>query len=77
MDEISHFIAMPFDLTEDGLVAGEPFKCGTPASAIEHAKGYWKTFGHSGAIAFVRIGYPEARTVVLRRFGNVPESLSI
>jgi hypothetical protein len=27
MGEISQFIAMPFDLTEDGLVAGEPFKC--------------------------------------------------
>ena len=24
MGEISQFIAMPFDLTEDGLVAGEP-----------------------------------------------------
>jgi hypothetical protein len=24
MGEITHFVAMPFDLTSDGLVAGEP-----------------------------------------------------
>ncbi len=77
MVEISHFIAMPFDLTDGGLIAGEPCKCATPASAIERAKGYWKIFGHSGAIAFVRTGYPETRTTVLRKFGSVPESLPI
>jgi hypothetical protein len=49
MGEISQFIAMPFDLTEDGLVAGESFKCASPASAIERAKGYWQVLGHSGA----------------------------
>jgi len=74
MGEISQFIAMPFDLTGGSFVAGEPFKCATPASAIEQAKSYWKIFGHSGAIAFVRTGYPEARTTVLRRFGSVPEN---
>ena len=77
MSEISHFIALPFDLTDDGLVAGEPFKCATPSSAIERAKGYWKELGHSGAIAFVRTGYPEARTTILKRFGSVPDDLSI
>lgn len=77
MSEISHFIAMPFDLTDAGLVAGEPFKCATPASAIERAKGYWKVFGHSGAVAFVRTGYPDGRTTVLRTFGSVPENLAI
>lgn len=77
MDDVSHFIAMPFNLTDKGLVAGEPFKCATPSSAIEHAKGYWKTFGHSGAIAFIRTGYPNAKTTVLRRFGNVPDILPI
>jgi hypothetical protein len=29
MGEISQFDAQ-FDLTEDGLVAGEPFKCASP-----------------------------------------------
>jgi hypothetical protein len=75
MGETSQFIAISFDLTNDGLVAGEPFKCATPASAIERAKGYWQVFGHSGAIAFVRTGYPDVRITVLRTFGSVPDRL--
>jgi hypothetical protein len=77
MGEITQFIAVPFDLTGDGvLAAGEPFKCASPASAIERAKGLWQILGHTGAVAFVRTGYPEARTTVLRRFGTVPDKLS-
>ena len=75
MGDLAQFIAIPFDLTEKGLVAGEPFKCASPAAAIERAKGCWKTFGHAGAIALVRTGYPEHRTTVLRKFGNVPDEL--
>jgi hypothetical protein len=77
MGEITHFIAMPFDRINDGLVAGEPFKCATPASAIERAKGFWQIFGHAGAVALVRTGYPEAEITVLRRFGTVPDELPI
>ena len=77
MGEITQFVAVPFDLTDGGLVAGEPFKCATPASAIERAKGYWQILGHSGAVALVRTGYPDTRTTVLRTFGCVPEHLPI
>jgi hypothetical protein len=77
MSEIAQFIAMPIDRTDHGFVAGEPFKCASPASAIERAKGFWKVFGHAGAVAFVRTGYPDARTTVLRRFGSVPDELNI
>jgi hypothetical protein len=73
MGDITQFIAVPFDLTAEGLVAGEPHKCATPASAIERAKGLWQIFGHAGAVALARTGYPEAKTTVLRRFGNVPD----
>jgi hypothetical protein len=73
--EITHFVAMPFDLTDDGLVAGEPFKCASPAAAIERAKGFWQILGHAGAVALVRVGYPESTTTVLRAFGNVPDDL--
>ena len=77
MGEITQFIAVPFDLTSDGvLAAGEAFKCASPASAIERAKGLWQILGHTGAVAFVRTGYPETRTTVLRRFGTVPDKLS-
>jgi hypothetical protein len=78
MGEITQFVAMPYDLTNDGLLAaGEPFKCASPASAIERAKGFWQILGHAGAVAFVRTGYPETRTTVLRRFGTVPDELPI
>lgn len=77
MGEIAQFIAVPIDLTDDGLVAGEGFKCASPAAAIERAKGYWKVFGHAGAVALVRTGYPDSTITVLRRFGNVPEDLRI
>lgn len=75
MGDISQFIAVPFDLTDDGLIEGEQFKCATAASAIERAKGYWQVLGHSGAMAFVRTGYPDARITVLRAFGTVPDHL--
>jgi hypothetical protein len=76
MGEITHFIALPFDVTGDGIVAGEQVKCASAASAIERAQGLWKIFGHAGAVAFVRTGYPATSTTVLRRFGNVPDDLS-
>jgi hypothetical protein len=75
MGDLAQFIAMPIDLTEEGLVPGEPFKCASPAAAIERAKGYWKVFGHAGAVAFVRTGYPDTTTTVLGRFGTVPDEL--
>ena len=77
MGELTQFIAMPIDLTEEGLVAGEAFKCASPQAAIERAKGFWKVFGHAGAVAFVRTGFPEGTTTVLRCFGSVPEQLKI
>lgn len=77
MGEIAHFIAMPIDLTDQGLVPGEPFKCASPQAAIERAKGFWQVFGHAGAVAFVRTGYPDSKTTVLRRFGSVPDELQI
>ena len=77
MGDIAQFIAMPIDRTDQGLVAGEPFKCASPQSAIERAKGFWQIFGHAGAVAFVRTGYPDSKTTVLRRFGHVPDELEI
>jgi hypothetical protein len=75
MGDLAQFIAMPIDLTEEGLVLGEPFKCASPLAAIERAKGYWKVFGHAGAVAIVRTGYPDSTTTVLGRFGSVPDQL--
>lgn len=76
MPEITQFMVVPFDYQGNEIIAGEPVRCPTPASAIERAQGLWKTFGHAGAIAFSRtsdfaIGKFDSRHV-LRRFGQVP-----
>jgi hypothetical protein len=76
MSEVTQFIAVPIDQTDEGFVAGEAFKCASPAAAIERAKGFWKVLGHAGAVALVRTGYPDTQTTVLRRFGSVPDELS-
>jgi hypothetical protein len=77
MAEITFFVALPFDFVDDGIAAGEPIECASPAAAIERAQGLWKIFGHAGAIAFVRttdfeIGKFNDRHV-LRRFGQVTD----
>ena len=77
VSETVQFIAMPFDLAQEGLVGGEFFKCKSPESAIERAKGLWQVFGHAGSIAVARLGYPEAQITVLRKFGTVPDDLSV
>lgn len=76
MADGTHFVVVPFDYVDNGVVAGEPIRCPSPAAAVACAQGLWKTFGHSGAIAFSR-GYDfesgeyDAKHV-LRRFGQVP-----
>jgi len=75
MGDITQFVALPFDATKDGLVPGEFIKCENPSAAIAQAQGLWKIFGHAGAVALIRTGYPVTETTVLRRFGNVPDNL--
>jgi hypothetical protein len=73
MSELTQFVALPFDIIDGHLVAGDPFKCASPAAAMERAQGLWRVLGHAGAAAVVRTGYPVMKTTVLRRFGNVPD----
>ncbi len=75
MEEITHFIAVPYDRAFRELVSGQQITCANPSSAIEHAKHLWTTFGHAGAAAIVRTGHPETRTMVLRTYGMVPHDL--
>jgi hypothetical protein len=76
MTEITRFMAVPFDYVDDDIVAGEPIGCSSPAAAMQHAKGLWRTLGHAGAIAVSRTSDFESGTFganqVLRRFGQVP-----
>ena len=77
MAEITRFMVVPFDYADDGIVAGEPIGCPSPAAAIETAQGQWKLFGHAGAVAFSRTSDFEKEKFdhrhVLRWFGQVPD----
>ena len=77
MAEITHFVALAFDLSDGGLVAGEAVDCASPAVAIQTAQGLWKILGHAGAVAFSRTSDFEKGKFnyrhVLRRFGQVPD----
>jgi hypothetical protein len=56
MAGISYFVALPFDATDNGIVAGEPVECPSPAAAVARAQGLWKILGHAGAVALSRTG---------------------
>src|SRR6266581_7270067 len=77
MTEITHFVALAFDLIDGGLVAGEAVDCASPAVAIQTAQGQWKILGHAGAVAFSRTSAfgneKSGNRHVLRRFGQVPD----
>ncbi len=76
MEEITQFIAVPYDRADQHLVPGRQVKCANPSSAIEQAKHLWKTFGHAGAAAIVRTGHPEAKTTILGRMASCPRASS-
>ena len=63
------------DTSKNRCDLGHGVRVGGSASAIERAKGYWQVLGHSGAVAFIRTGYLDARITVLRTFGSVPDRL--
>jgi hypothetical protein len=77
MAEITHFVALAFDLIDGVLVAGESVDCADPVLAIQTAQGQWKLFGHAGAVAFSRTSDFENgkfnQRHVLRRFGQLAE----
>jgi hypothetical protein len=77
MAEITRFIALAFDLNDDGFVPAESVDCASPSLAIQTAQGQWKLFGHAGAVAFSRTSDFEQgkfdHRLVLRRFGQVPD----
>ena len=54
MAEITFFVALPFDLVDSSVAAGEPIDCPSPDAAIQRVQGLWKVFGHAGSVAFSR-----------------------
>ena len=81
MTTLSYFVALPFVLADDGIVAGGPIECTSAGTAILLAEVLSKTAGVVGAVAFSRTGDPDIGifddAVVLKRFGEVPTDLTI
>jgi hypothetical protein len=75
MTGIVKFQALAFDLVDGRPIEGQLVECASPALAIQTAQGFWKVFGHAGAVALSRTTDFEKRIFgqkhVLRRFGQV------
>jgi hypothetical protein len=76
MAEITFFVALPFDFV-DGIAAGEPIECASPAAAIERCARALENIRPCWPIAFVRTTDFEIGKFndkhVLRRFGQVSD----
>lgn len=75
MVEVTYFVALPFQRTEDGeLVASEAKECQSAQGAIREAERLSRL--NVGAIAFSRTGDPASGefsdAIVIRSFGEVP-----
>ena len=76
MAEIAHFVAVPFDVSSDGLIAGEPASCPLPPPQSPARRVVAQGPGHAGAVALIRNAEQASGGTVLRRFGDVPGDLS-
>ena len=81
MPEVTYYVALPFIASDDGIAGGEPVECFGPDAAVVRADALSRREGHVGAVAFSRSGDPAtgdfSDATILRRFGNVPEDLSV
>jgi hypothetical protein len=81
MAEITYYVALPFIATDDGIAAGEPMECFNPTAVVIRAEALSRKEGHVGAVAFSRTGDPAtgdfSDAQVIRKFGDVPEDLSV
>jgi hypothetical protein len=79
MAAVTYFVALPFVATDDGIAAGEPTECLSPAAVVLRAEALSRKQGHVGAVAFSRTGDPDtgdfSDAKVIRKFGEVPDDL--
>ena len=77
---MTHYVALPFVASDDGVAAGEPHECFSPAAVLMRAEALSRKEGHVGAVAFSRTGDPAtgdfSDAKVIRKFGAVPNDLS-
>ena len=78
MAEITYFVVVPFQETENGLVADQGIQCPSERSAIAQARGAVSK-GAVGAIAFRRSGDPNigeyGEAVLICQEGDLPDSV--
>jgi hypothetical protein len=65
MAEVTYFVALAFIATDDGVAAGEPTECLSPAAVVKRAEALSRKPGHIGAVAFSRTEDPA--TSAMRR----------
>jgi hypothetical protein len=78
MGEVTYFVALPFERTEDGdLIAGSAVECSTASRAIREAERLSSVT--AGAVAFSRTGDPTIGEFedakLLKQFGELPADL--
>jgi hypothetical protein len=80
MTEVTYYVALPFVVSDDGVIAGEPAECFNPVAVVVRAEALSRKEGHVGAVAFSRTGNPAigdfSDAKIIKKFGDVPEDLS-
>lgn len=78
--DVTHYVAMPFVVADDGLAAGEAVECLSANAAVMRAEALSRKPGCACAVAFSRTGDPATGEFgdaeLIRKFGDVPEDLS-
>ena len=76
---VTHFVALPFVRTEEGIAPGQAQEMPNEVAAIRRAEVMSRDPVNEGALAFKRTGDPNmgnfGDATVLRTFGQVPGNL--
>jgi hypothetical protein len=77
---LTYYVALPFVLTDDGLVPGEAIECPSAGTAVLRAEVLSRIQGNVGAVAFCRTCDPDIGVfddaIILKKFGDIPIDLS-
>ncbi|MBR0731083.1 hypothetical protein JQ636_40510 [Bradyrhizobium japonicum] len=80
MSEVTYYVALPFVVTDDGIVPGAAVECFNPNSAVMCAEAFSHRAGYVGALAFSRTGDPATGDFrdakIICKFGDIPHDLS-
>lgn len=76
---VTYFVALPFSLQREAIVAGQAVEGPSARFAIAKARALADNPKHCGAVAFSRTGNPDTGdfedAVIIARFGMIPDEL--